>query len=164
MPSSPLMITARLTVPGQPEGALELPYELRCRSRIRARLTDGTEVGVVLERGQLLRNGDLLRAMNGRVIVVLAAREHVTTARSEDPGELARAAYHLGNRHVALQVGPRWLRYRHDHVLDEMVRGLGLRVMVEEQPFEPEAGAYSTHGGAASHAHEHEHAHRHDTP
>ena len=68
-----------------------------------------------------------------------------------DPWSLARAAYHLGNRHVALQVGSGWLRYLHDHVLDDMVRGLGFEVVVEEAPFEPEAGAYGGHGHSHSH-------------
>jgi len=99
----------------------------------------------VLPRGQVLRGGDLLLASDGRVIQVEAASETVSTVRSAEPGLLARAAYHLGNRHVALQIGAGWLRYGHDHVLDEMVRGLGLPVTVEQAPFEPEAGAY--HGG-----------------
>ena len=68
---------------------------------------------------------------------------------------LARASYHLGNRHVALQIGPGWLRYIHDHVLDDMLRGFGLTVIVETAPFEPEGGAYVT----ASHAHSHPHSH-----
>jgi urease accessory protein len=67
---------------------------------------------------------------------------------SEDAWQLARASYHLGNRHVALQIGRGWVRYQHDHVLDDMVRGLGLTVTIEQAPFEPEAGAY---GGAHTH-------------
>ena len=157
--SSLLMITERLIEPCAPDGRLELPFEVRCRSRIRARLTDGTEVGVVLDRGQVLRGGDLLRAEDGRVILIVAAPESVSTLRSDDSLALARAAYHLGNRHVALQIGVRWLRYRHDHVLDDMVRGLGLSVSVEEQPFEPEGGAYAAHGPAAPHDYSHTHGH-----
>jgi urease accessory protein len=82
--------------------------------------------------------------------------------RTADLRWLARAAYHLGNRHVALQIGEGWLRYKHDHVLDEMLHGLGLKVAVEQAPFEPEAGAY--HSGADStdnqrpiHTHSHDH-------
>ena len=76
------------------------------------------------------------------------------------PRALARAAYHLGNRHVALQIGAGWLRYGHDHVLDDMVRGLGLTVTVEQAPFEPEAGAYHAEGrrhatATACHGHGH---------
>ena len=82
-------------------------------------------------------------------VLVKAAREPVSTVLSLDPQLLARACYHLGNRHVALQIEPGRLRYLQDHVLDEMVRGLGLEVIVEEAPFEPESGAY----GGPAHAH-----------
>jgi urease accessory protein len=109
----------------------------------------------------VLRGGDLLLDDEDRAIEVLAAAELVSTARDAGAVALLRAAYHLGNRHVALQVGEGWLRYRHDHVLDDMVRGLGLQVSVEQAPFEPEAGAYA---GAHAHGHGaggHEaHAHR----
>ena len=86
-----------------------------------------------------------LRATSGLVVEVRAAPEAVSTARADDALLLARAAYHLGNRHVALQLGPGWLRYPHDHVLDNMARELGLTVNREQAPFEPEAGAYQTH-------------------
>ncbi len=99
----------------------------------------------MLPRGHVLRGGDCLRASDGRIIEIHAAAEAVSTARSDDAQLLARAAYHLGNRHMPLQVGAGWLRYRHDHVLDEMVKGLGLAVQTEQAPFEPESGAY--HGG-----------------
>jgi urease accessory protein len=92
------------------------------------------------------------------VIEIGAADETVSTVHSAQPRALARAAYHLGNRHVALQVGAGWLRYSHDHVLDEMLQGLGLAVTVEEAPFEPEAGAYHA-DGEAEHAHSQSHPH-----
>ena len=92
------------------------------------------------------------------VIGIEAASEDVSTVHHEDPVMLARAAYHLGNRHVPLQVGDGWLRYQHDHVLDDMVRGLGLAVKTETAPFEPEAGAY---GGGHGHSHSHDHGHGH---
>jgi urease accessory protein len=79
------------------------------------------------------------------VIEIVAAREVVSVVTSNDPLQLARAAYHLGNRHVSVQIGPGWLRYQHDHVLDDMVRGLGLPVRQDTLPFEPEAGAYAGH-------------------
>jgi len=82
---------------------------------------------------------------------VSAAPETVSTVRCAEPQLLARIAYHLGNRHVALQIGTGWLRYQHDHVLDAMVQGMGLNVSVEQAPFEPEAGAYQ--GAEPSHAH-----------
>jgi urease accessory protein len=138
-------ITQRLT-PLQPAQAqLVLPLELRQNSRLRTALATGEEVGLSLERGLVLRGGDRLLADDGRVIEIIAAPEHVSVVRSIDPLQLARAAYHLGNRHVSVQIGPGWLRFLHDHVLDDMVRGLGLPVTQEMQPFEPEAGAYSGH-------------------
>lgn len=129
---------------------LELPFELRQKSRLRVTLNNGEEAGLILDRGAILRGGDKLLAEDGRVVEVIAAQETVSTVRCDDPWQLARASYHLGNRHVALQIGPGWLRYRHDHVLDDMVCGLGFSVVVENVPFEPEAGAY---GGGYSHGH-----------
>jgi urease accessory protein len=131
---------------------LVLPFDLRSRSRFRARLNTGEEVGVLLARGQILRGGDRLLAEDGRTVEVAAAPECVSTVRAVDARLLARVAYHLGNRHVALQIGEGWVRYSHDHVLDDMVRGLGAQLSVEQAPFEPEGGAY--HGG---HAHGHDH-------
>ena len=154
-----LSISRRLSESRPSDAQLVLPFDLRSRSRFRARLVSGEEVGIILERGQILRGGDLLLADDGRVIEVAAASETVSTVRSIEPLRLARAAYHLGNRHVTLQIGDGWLRYRHDHVLDDMVLGLGLQVDVEQAQFEPEGGAYRAggHGLAHSHpAHEHE--------
>ena len=141
------------------DARLELPFELRCRSRFRARLENGEEVGVVLARGQILRGGDLLLADDGRVVEVRAAPESVSTVHASDARQLARVAYHLGNRHVALQIGDGWLRYSHDHVLDEMAQGLGAQLTVEQAPFEPEAGAYHAHKDAAQSHGEAGHSH-----
>jgi len=159
-----LRITQRLT--GASAAAtpavlrLVLPYDLRCRSRFRAHLVTGEEVGVLLTRGQILRNGDRLLTDDGRVVEVAAATESVSTVRAADARLLARTAYHLGNRHVPLQVGDGWLRYCHDHVLDDMVRGLGAELCLEQAPFEPEAGAYH---GYADHDHaDHDHADHHE--
>lgn len=158
-PGAPLLTASeRLGDRAPADARLLLPFELRSRSRFRARLTSGEEIGVVLARGQVLRGGDLLRAADGRIIEIAAAAETVSTVASTNPSALARAAYHLGNRHVALQIGDGWLRYLHDHVLDEMVRGLGLPVRVEEAPFEPEGGAYA---GSASGTALHDHGQRH---
>lgn len=145
-----LKISQRLDVSRPVDVRLVLPFQLRSKSRLRTALDDGEEVGVVIERGTMLRGGDQLLAEDGRVVEVVAAPETVSTVRAVNGESLARAAYHLGNRHVALQIGADWLRYQHDHVLDEMVSGLGFQLAIEEQPFEPEAGAYS-HG--QSHVH-----------
>ena len=137
------------------ERKLILPFAERSRSRLRAVLDNGEEAGLFLERGSILRHGDLLLSDDGRVIQVEAAPESVSTVHTDNGLMLARASYHLGNRHVALQIGAGWLRYCHDHVLDDMLRGFGLEVTIELAPFEPEGGAYV----AASHAHAHSHAH-----
>jgi urease accessory protein len=133
---------------------LVLPFGERSKSRLRAILDNGEEAGLFLERGSVLRHGDLLLADDGRVIEVLAAPELVSTVHAPDALNLTRAAYHLGNRHVALQIGTGWLRYQHDHVLDDMLRGFGLEVVIEELQFEPEGGAYVA---ASHHAHAHSH-------
>ena len=129
-----------------PDGRLTLPFEQRCKSRLRTRLDDGREVALMLERGSVLRGGDRLRSDCGRCIEVVAGRETVSVVRAGDARILAQAAYHLGNRHVPVQVGRRELRYLADHVLDEMAAGLGAEVVRAELPFEPEAGAYGHHG------------------
>jgi urease accessory protein len=108
------------------------------------------EVGIFLAWGSVLRDGDLLAANSGEVILVRAAPEPLSEVRTRDWHLLTRAAYHLGNRHVPLQIEPGILRYQHDHVLDEMLEQLGLPVLAVEAPFEPEAGAYS--GGGHSHS------------
>ena len=141
--------------PPAPELKLVLPFSDRAKSRLRVTFDNGEDAGLFLERGSVLRNGDLLLADDGRVVEVRAAMETVSTVRSSNTLMLARASYHLGNRHVALEIGTDWLRYQHDHVLDDMLRGFGLEVTVEQAQFEPEAGAYVS---AATHAHSHAHA------
>ncbi|MDP2810599.1 MAG: urease accessory protein UreE [Rhodocyclaceae bacterium] len=142
-----LLIEAFAPTGGIASERLVLPFESRCKSRLRTRLASGEEAGLFLERGRVLRGGDLLLGNDGRVIEVVAAAEALMEAQCEDPLQLARAAYHLGNRHVAVQILPGSLRFARDHVLGEMLRGLGLPVAEIEAPFEPEAGAYGAHGG-----------------
>ena len=133
-------------------GSATLNLETRIKSRLRITLDDGRDAGLMLERGQLIRGGELLSDEAGsEVIRIIAADEQVSTVRCADPLQLARAAYHLGNRHVPLQIEAGFVRYQHDHVLDDMVRGFGLEVLVEQAPFEPEAGAYQS----APHSHAH---------
>jgi len=150
-------------VPIAENGAtLTLPFELRQKSRLKATLDNSTEVGLMLPRGGLLRGGDLLRAEDGTVVKVIAANESVSKVTHDDPLMRARACYHLGNRHVPLQITQDYICYTHDHVLDDMVIGLGLNVECVMAPFEPEAGAY---GGGHKHSHDdshdHHHAHQH---
>lgn len=150
-----LKLDKSLDQPRVPERRLHLPFGERSRSRLRAVLDNGEEAGLFLERGTILRDGDLLLADDGRVIEVKASAESVSTVHTDNPILLARACYHLGNRHVALQIGTGWLRYQHDHVLDDMLLGFGLQVAVELAPFEPEGGAYVSHAHANSHTHTH---------
>lgn len=128
---------------------LILPYDLRQKARQRVTLESGREAGLFLPRGTVLKNGDRLATDNGLHLNVVAAEEQVSIAGVKDLLMLAKIAYHLGNRHVAVQMLADRLIYLHDHVLDDMARGLGATVTVTCQPFEPEDGAY--HGSAHHH-------------
>jgi len=161
----------------QIKGQLKLPFDSRQKSRLRTQLVSGEEVGLMLPRGEILRGGDLVTASDGRVIEVIAEPEKLLHVETMD---LARIAYHLGNRHVPVQVGERFLRIAEDHVLEELVKKLGATVTHVEEPFEPEAGAYAGghhqhdemgHGGKIHDPHHdhdhvndrlHEHGHDHD--
>lgn len=130
---------------------LVLNFDARTKSRLRTRLASGEEIGLFLPRGTILRGGDKLQAADGRIVAVVSAPESLLEARCADAQALSRAAYHLGNRHVAVQVGAGWLRIQADHVLEAMLAGLGAQVSAVTDAFEPEAGAY---------AHGHHHAER----
>jgi urease accessory protein len=136
------------------QGALRLPFDRRTKSRQRAVLVSGEEVAIALPRGAVLRGGDWVVATDGRVIEVVAEAEPLLHVECDSPERLARIAYHLGNRHVPVQVGAGWLRLAADHVLEEMVNGLGARASRLDAPFEPEAGAYAPH-----HRHDNESGH-----
>jgi urease accessory protein len=145
---------------------LLLPYDRRQHSRQRACLEGGEHIALMLPRGTVLRDGDVLRCEGGRLVKVRAAPECVSRVTSKNTLQLARAAYHLGNRHVPTQLGAGYLAYLHDHVLDDMIQRLGLQVTVVNAPFEPEAGAYG-HGAIHSHSHHggtHSHGDHGDAP
>jgi urease accessory protein len=154
--------------------AVTLTFEERRKRRQRLHLDDGTEAALVLPRGTVLAEGDRLQADDGAVIAVKAALESLSAVRTVDPLLLLRAAYHLGNRHVPLQVAAGELRYQQDHVLDDLVKALGLMVERVTAAFSPEGGAYvqgpghepapdrgHTHAHDAGHRHDHEIAHAH---
>lgn len=130
---------------------LSLSIDARIRSRMKVNLDDGTEAGLFLPRGIILRHGDVLESEQGTLVTVLAADEHVSTVYCQDPHLLACVCYHLGNRHVPLQITREWVRYQHDHVLDLLVEGLGAEVIAEQAPFEPEDGAYGGKHSAHNH-------------
>ena len=146
--------------------SVALAYDERKRSRLRVTLASGREAGIFLERGDHLYGGDHLIAEDGSVVVeIVAAPEKLLEANAETPLLFARAAYHLGNRHVPVQIIPAAdagrggrLRFQTDHVLGEMVHGLGCDVAPALAPFEPESGAYGSHGGH----HHHDDAGEHD--
>ncbi|EFK7758546.1 urease accessory protein UreE [Escherichia coli] len=153
-----LYLTRRVETPAQTTASVTLPVDMRVKSRIKVTLNDGRQAGLLLPRGLLLRDGDILSNENGdEFIKVIAADEAVSVVRCADPFMLAKACWHLGNRHVPLQIMPGELRYHHDHVLEDMLRQFGLDVDFAHLPFEPEAGAYAS----KSHAHNHDQEHSH---
>ncbi len=155
---------------------LELDWDIRQKSRFDATDSQGRALGVFLPRGTPVRGGDVLLAEDGSLVRVLAAPQPVLrithcTAHGS-PFDLTRAAYHLGNRHVPIELQPDHLKIEPDHVLADLLRRMHLIVAEVNEPFEPENGAYSAHGHAGDHGHahsghehaherEHEHAHGH---
>ena len=137
-----------------PVTTLTLPWHLRLKSRQRVTLDNGEEAGLFLEHGSILRGGDCVQAENGITVRILAAKETVSIVRCASPLQLARICYHLGNRHVDIEISKHHVCYLHDHVLDAMIESMGLAVWVDQIPFEPETGAYS--GGHAHQGHVHE--------
>jgi urease accessory protein len=130
-----------------------LTFDARCKSRLLLRLNNGEQAGLIVERGHLLRDGERVRIEDGREVEIVAAEESLLEAIANEPLLIAKAAYHLGNRHVAVQLMPDRLRFLADHVLSEMVMRLGLKVTALIAPFEPEGGAYG-----------HQHAHGSEKP
>lgn len=131
-------------------GQLSLPYEQRQKRWLRAHLASGEPVALKLPRGESLRGGDLLAAPGLGAVEVLAAVEKVLHVECDCARDLARAAYHLGNRHAAVQVGHGFLRILEDPILEQMLRSLGATVKRIEVPFEPEPGAYGAGHRAAN--------------
>lgn len=128
-----------------------LDHLQRERGRIKTQATNGEEVRVFLQRGQTLQIGELLKTSCGKVLQVSGAKESVLEAHSADARLFSRACYHLGNRHTKVEIGEGWLRLTADHVLEEMLRELGLETTRIDAVFVPETGAY------AKGSHEHHH-------
>jgi len=142
-----------------------LPFESRQKSRFKATTSNQEEVGFFLERGHILRDEDRVSSEDGSIFKITAAKESVCTLFSKDALLLTKAAYHLGNRHIPLQVGASWIRFQADHVLQQMVEQMGLHAEIEDAPFEPESGAYFTgltEQKKNSHSHSHKHSHNHN--
>ena len=147
---------------------VELDWDIRQKSRFDARLSDGRTLAVFLPRGSVVRGGDVLVTAEGELVRVIAAPQAVLriTAcpahpQAEQAFDLMRAAYHLGNRHVPIELKPDHLKIEPDHVLADMLRSMHLIVNEANMAFEPEGGAYGSHGGHAHHGHDHDHGHGH---
>ena len=146
---------------------VELDWDVRQKSRFAATDSAGRELGIFLPRGTLVRGGDVLVAEDGSMVRVIAAPQPVlviTHCKNHGtPFDLTRAAYHLGNRHVPIELQPDHLKIEPDHVLADMLRAMHLIVTEQNLAFEPEGGAYAAgHGGHSHGAHGHDHHHGHD--
>lgn len=135
-------------------------FDERQKSRYLSKTVCGQEFGWFIERGRVLNGADALECTDGTLIKIVCADEDVSQVESNDKHLLMRIAYHLGNRHVPLQVDENFLRYQRDYVLDDMVKGLGINVRHIDAPFHPESGAY-TSGSSSGSSHGHSHAHGH---
>lgn len=154
---------------GPVRDAVELDFDARHRRRIRLTGEAGFDFLLDLPEVPNLREGDGLELESGDFVAVRCAAESLLEVRAVDAIGLARLAWHLGNRHLPTEIGADVLRIRSDHVIADMLRGLGAEVREVELPFHPEGGAYGkgrTHGHDHSHeshhAHSHEHSHDHD--
>ena len=141
---------------------VELDWDVRQKSRVSATDSSGRDLGVFLPRGTVVRGGDVLVAEDGSLVRVVAAPQavlYITHCKDHGtPFDLTRAAYHLGNRHVPIELQPDHLKIEPDHVLADMLRAMHLIVQARDMAFEPEGGAYATgHGGGHSHHHGHGH-------
>jgi len=151
-----IVLTHRLHSHGLPFNlTLALTAEERTRSRLRYESVEGESLQLQLPRGTVLRNGDLLstepEVAPAIIVKVVAKPEPVLTVRASSNLDLLRAAYHLGNRHVPLEVTVRHLRLATDPVLKSMLIHMGLQVTEEILPFQPEAGAYHEQSGHSQH-------------
>ncbi len=155
-----------------PADTVVLDFDDRHRRRMAMTGTRGLEFLLDLEQAIALRGGDALVLDDGRLVEVVAAPEPLIEIKGRDPQHVVRLAWHLGNRHLPTQITPKALRIRRDHVIAEMLRGLGARIVEIEAPFDPEGGAYeggghapAEAGGQQHSAHDHahdDHHHHHD--
>ena len=144
---------------------VSLDWDVRQKSRFDATDNTGRSFGVFLPRGTLVRGGDVLVLEDGALVRVQAAAQDVlritACAQHGSPFDLTRAAYHLGNRHVPIELQPDHLKIEPDHVLADMLRAMHMTVVPVQEAFEPEGGAYGGHGHSHSHLHGHSHSHSH---
>jgi urease accessory protein len=141
---------------GKPADVVQLDYDQRTRRRISLTCSGGTTFLLDLAHTPVMRAGDGIRLQDGRIVAVEAASERLLEIACRDPRLLARIAWHLGNRHLATEIAARVIHIRDDHVIADMVRGLGAEARVVSRPFNPEGGAYG-HGAVQGHSHGHTH-------
>jgi urease accessory protein len=146
---------------GEPADVVRLDYDRRTRRRIALVASGGLEFLLDLAKAPVLRAGDGLKLEDGRIVGVEAAPERLLEITCADERALARIAWHLGNRHLAAEIGARTGHSRDDHVIADMVRGLGAETRHVQRPFNPEGGAYGE-GAVHGHSHAHDHHHHHD--
>ncbi len=142
---------------------LILDYEQRSAGSFTAAGVKGGHYEVALAQGRRPRTDDLLELDDGTLLEVVAAAEPLIEARAADLPALMRLAWHLGDRHVPVEILPNRIRLRRDAALEKLLASLGAKLSAIEAPFEPEGGAYAAHGHVHDHAHGHDHApgHRH---
>lgn len=144
---------------------VSLDWDVRQKSRFQVEDSSGRVLSVFLQRGHVVRGGDVLVADDGSLIRIEAAPQallRITTCPQHGtPFDLVRAAYHLGNRHVPIELKPDHLQIEPDAVLADMLRSMHLIVNKVDAAFEPEGGAYGAHHGGSGHSHDdgHDHAH-----
>ena len=141
-----------------PADSVVLDFDDRHRRRITMTGVRGLAFLLDLPEAVMLRGGDALALDDGRVVEVVAAPEPLVEVRGKAPGDLVRLAWHIGNRHLPAQLLDKAIRIRRDHVIEDMLRGLGANVRSIEAPFDPEGGAYAVASKAAHPAHGHAHA------
>jgi urease accessory protein len=146
---------------GRPADTVRLDYDRRTRRRIALTASGGLSFLLDLAKAPVLYAGDGLRLDDGRIVAVEATPERLLEITCADERALARVAWHLGNRHLAAEIGERLIHIREDRVIADMVLGLGATVRSVERPFNPEGGAYG-HGAVQGHTHGHGHHHHHD--
>jgi urease accessory protein len=132
-------------------GTLTLDFDARHRRRIRLTPDQGEDVLLDLPKAVAMADGDGLQLEDGRWLRVQAAAELIVEVRHKDPDQLARLAWHLGNRHLPTEIRNQALRIRPDHVIEDMLHGFGANLVKIQVPFQPEGGAYGSHG----HHHDH---------
>jgi len=146
-----LELTERIEAAERYDAVISLDYDSRKRGRLKTLTETGEEAGLFLDRGQILSEGDYLKATDGRVVLVKAATEKPTEASTTDPILLAKICYHLGNRHTPVEIQQGSIRFQPDHVLADLCRYWGLEVTGFEGSFNPERGAYGQHTKGGHH-------------